>query len=233
MNEDWDSLQTSLGYRFRDPRLLVTALTHSSYGGEQGVADNERLEFLGDAVLDAAVAELLMEHENMSEGDLSRWRAALVCEESLAGHASRFDLGGHLRLGKGEEHSGGRSKSRLLASAYEALLGAMFQDSGYESTRAWIARQFAAELEEPAAAGASDFKTELQERTQKQDGVLPQYKVVAVDGPQHRPRYRVNVEVNGAPLATGEGTTRKAAEQEAAEKALRSLGRDSASEPSP
>jgi len=233
MSEDFESLQQRLGYRFRDPRLLTTALTHSSYGGEHGVPDNERLEFLGDAVLDTAVAELLMHHEELHEGELSRWRAALVREEYLADRAVDLGLGEHLRLGKGEEHSGGRGKRRLLASAYEALLGAMFQDGGYEGTREWIRLQFTDGLEEFAGGNGRDFKTELQEHTQKQDGLVPDYQVVDVTGPEHEPRYRVEVTVSGNTLAEGEGTTRKAAEQAAAKQALRALDLDAPAEPSP
>jgi len=233
MSEDFESLQLRLGHRFRDQGLLTTALTHSSYGGEHGVPDNERLEFLGDAVLDTAIAELLMRHEELREGELSRWRAALVREEFLAARALDLGLGEHLRLGKGEEHSGGRGKRRLLASAYEALLGAMFQDGGYECTREWIRLRFADSLEEFAGGNGRDFKTELQEHTQKQDGLVPGYRVVAVVGPEHEPRYRVEVTVSGNTLAEGEGASRKAAEQAAAERALRVLGLDAPAEPLP
>jgi ribonuclease-3 len=216
-------LERAFGHRFKDRTLLERALTHSSLGAESGTVDNETLEFLGDAVLDLAISELLMRgHPGKREGDLSRMRASLVNTSVLAERARTIELPSWLRLGKGEEKSGGRSKERILASAYEALLGAAFLDAGYETARECVARHFQAALAN-APAAAVDYKTELQELTQLRFRSAPAYRVLAVSGPDHARRYEVEVLVDDKVRAAGNGTSRKSAEQMAARLALAQL----------
>src|SRR5881397_1370231 len=159
-------LQKELGYRFKDPALLLRCLTHVSYDGKKSEGHNEVLEFLGDAVLDLAVSDLLMrQFPEKSEGDLSRMRAALVNSSVLAGKAMAINFGPLLRLGKGEERSGGRHKESILAGAFEALLGAVYLDGGYEAARHLVERYFAPDVKEKTL-GQQDYKTRLQEISQ-------------------------------------------------------------------
>src|SRR5262245_349662 len=164
--EPADMIAERLGYRFTTPGTLAVALTHRSVGGDRD--NNETLEFLGDAVLALAIAELLMrQHPAAREGELSKLRAGLVNAGVLASKARTLALSGSLRLGKGEEKTGGRDKESILASAYEAVLGAIFLDGGYDAVRDVVAREFAADLTAGIPAGAGDYKTRLQELTQR------------------------------------------------------------------
>lgn len=225
---DIGELERTVGYRFKDRALLERALTHSSLGAESSAPDNETLEFLGDAVLDLAVSELLMVgHPDRREGDLSRMRASLVNTPTLAERAREIGLAAWLRLGKGEERSGGRTKERILASAYEALLGATFLDAGYQIARDCVARHFEAALAN-APTGTVDYKTELQELTQLRFRSAPAYRVLAVSGPDHARRYEVEVSVDDKIRAAGSGTSRKSAEQMAARLALAQLAESQA-----
>jgi ribonuclease-3 len=229
----WDELVERLGHRFADGELLRTALTHRSYANEhregplvpgQGpVLHNDRLEFLGDAVLGLSVGHLLMTlHPDVSEGELSRLRARIVSESGLAGVANGLGLGQCLLLGRGEEQGGGRQKASLLADALEALLGAIYLDAGFEAARAAVERLF---LDAITRAGAekADHKTDLQERCQRQLGRPPIYHVVSTSGPDHAKVFQVSVSVEGRELGTGEGRSKKLAEQEAARQALEAL----------
>lgn len=216
------ALEERLGHRFADPTRLLVAVTHRSY--RPGAANNETLEFLGDAVLALAVSELLMcRFPGVREGDLSKRRAALVNAASLARKAEALGLGRWLRLGKGEERSGGRAKAKILAGAYEAVLGALHLDGGYEAARNAVAREFADDLAACAGPAAEDFKTRLQELTQQRFREAPTYTLVEERGPDHAKQFVAELALGGRPLARGEGRTKKAAEQAAARRALERL----------
>jgi ribonuclease III len=217
------SLQKELGYSFSDASLLVRALTHVSYNRAKSAGHNEVLEFLGDAVLDLAISDLLIcNFPEKSEGDLSRMRAALVNSTSLAEKAALLSLGTSLRLGKGEERSGGRDKPSILAGAFEALLGAVYRDGGYETTRRLIERYFGADIKEKKL-GQQDYKSRLQEISQMLFHAPPSYRLVSESGPDHDKFFVTEIAVGGKVLGKGQGKTKKQAEQEAAKKALSEL----------
>jgi ribonuclease-3 len=224
-----DDLQARIGYRFRDVALLEHALTHRSKAAEHpagAVADNESLEFLGDAVLGFVVADLLFhQYPGYTEGEQSKVKAAVVSTPSLARHAERIRLGDHLILGRGEEKTGGRTKPALLADAYEALVAALYLDGGVGAVRAFLAR----ELKDAIDAGrtqtfAPDYKSALQERLQALGRPLPEYRVSGESGPDHRKTFSVEVAVGGDVLGAASGRAKKEAEQEAARLALERLG---------
>lgn len=216
----FDALQKGLGYKFKDPSLLVRCLTHVSYSYDRTPGHNEVLEFLGDAVLDLAVSDLLMrQFPEKSEGDLSRMRAALVNSSVLAGKAMAINFGPLLRLGKGEERSGGRHKESILAGAFEALLGAVYLDGGYEAARHLVERYFAPDVKEKTL-GQQDYKTRLQEISQMLFREPPVYRVVSEIGPDHAKSFVTEIAVGGKVLGKGEGRSKKQSEQEAAKKAL-------------
>lgn len=218
-------LEAVLEYRFSDRRLLVEALTHRSFlneAGDAGVRDNERLEFFGDAVLGFFISrELLARFPERREGELTRLRAALVDEESLARFAAALGLGRYLRLGRGEERSGGREKRSILANAGEALLAALYLDGGAEPVERLLLRYFAPLLEsEGWGTAARDYKTELQELAQACYGTIPRYELEGVAGPDHERRFTVAVSVEGERLGEGSGRSKKEAEQVAARMAV-------------
>jgi len=218
-----EQLQQELGYRFKDPDLLVRCLTHVSYGRQKTEGHNEVLEFLGDAVLDLAVSDLLMrQNPDKSEGDLSRMRAALVNSAVLAEKAAALKLGPLLRLGKGEERSEGRSKPSILAGAFEALLGGIYQEGGYQAARAVVERYFLVDVS-AEKLGQHDYKTRLQEISQMLFHAPPSYRVVAESGPAHEKIFVTEITVGGKVLGKGEGRSKKQAEQEAAKLALAQL----------
>jgi ribonuclease-3 len=228
-----DAVQQTIGYLFKSAPLLEQALTHKSYANEvrdkRGL-DNERLEFLGDAVLSLVISEYLAEHfVDLSEGELSKRKARLVSEASLAKIAERLQLGKLLRLGRGEELTQGREKPSILADACEALIAAIYLDGGLEPARAFIIASFAQELgeqhEADGAALAQDFKTSLQERCQKQWELLPDYVVVREAGPDHQKLFEVEVSVRKKVVGIGMGRTKKEAEQMAAKQALEQFPR--------
>ncbi len=216
-------LADSLGYEFEDPRLLRDALTHRSFRNEKpdlAPADNERLEFLGDAVAGLVVASLLCEHfPDAAEGELTQRRADLVSEAGLARIAEGVGLGAALRLGKGEERSGGRTKSRLLSSALEAVMGAIHQDGGVEAA-ARVGRTLFEPWLREAEPGHRDFKSRAQERAQSAFGETPRYQLIGTDGPDHAQQFSVALELAGQEVSRGEGSSKIAAEQEAASAAL-------------
>jgi ribonuclease-3 len=220
-----ERVASRLGYHFRTPGTLAVAVTHRSVAGERG--NNETLEFLGDAVLALAVAELLMQHHPAArEGDLSKLRAGLVNAGVLATKARGLALSDWLRLGKGEEKTGGRDKESILAAAYEAVIGAIFLDGGYEAVRDVVARQFADELRGGTLAGAGDYKTRLQELTQRRFRMSPVYHLIDEQGPDHAKRFAVELSIDGRVLGRGTGASKKAAEQAAAMEALAQIERD-------
>ena len=210
------------GYRFKNPSLRAAALAHSSSLPPGVVRESEQLEFLGDAVLDLAIADLLLaQFPEEAEGSLSKCRARLVCTATLAAKARELGIGEALQLGRGEDRSGGREKDSILAAAYESVVGAIYRDGGFVRARSAIRRHFAAELRSDAILENRDWKTILQEQTQARLRLLPEYRFVAEDGPAHARRFRCEVWVAGVMLATGRGTSKREAEQEAAAIALR------------
>jgi ribonuclease-3 len=223
-----DAVQQAIGYVFSRPHLLEEALTHKSYVNEvktKGEKDNERLEFLGDAILALIISDhLATSFPDSSEGDLSKRKARLVSEASLSRAARRLDLGSILRLGRGEELTQGREKPSLLANALEALIAAIYLDGGMEAARAFTLRVLAPDLqehqevEEPSIT--QDYKTRLQEWCQKQYDTLPQYVTVRESGPDHQKTFEVELSIRGDVLGVGVGRTKKEAEQMAAKQAF-------------
>lgn len=224
-----EELQKRIDYTFRDGKLLETALTHSSFVKEhrEGAEhSNERLEFLGDAFFDAVIGEALYEaFPEEEEGFLSRARAAIVCEDGLAREAARLELGEFLRFGRGEEKSGGKSRKSILADALEAVIGAVYLDGGYEAVRETVLRIFAGALEEvkDGIFVKTDHKSALQEELQKNGSVDIKYVVIDEKGPDHDKTFTVELRVNGAAQTTGQGKSKKKAEQEAARRMMEKL----------
>ncbi len=222
-----DSLEKKLGHVFRDRALLATALTHSSYANEnRGRGEcNERLEFLGDSVLGMVVADALYRRfPELPEGRMTRLRAQLVCEESLHRVASELGLGEYVRLGRGEEHTGGRRRTSILADAVEAVIAAMYLDGGLETAKAFIERQILSALDGSGPAmRVEDCKTELQELVQKKSGQSLSYELLGESGPDHDKTFTSQVSLNGRPIGSGSGRTKKEAEQAAARAALEAL----------
>lgn len=219
-------LEARLGFRFRRGELLDLALTHPSHAHEAAAPGNyERLEFLGDAVLGAVAAEwLYARHPALPEGELSKRKSQLVSRPALAGYARRVGLGEALRLGVGEERSGGRDKDSLLADALEAVFGAIFLDGGFPAARAVIRSLFEGSgRAEPAAAGYFDAKTQLQEVAQARGWNLPEYLLAGESGPDHDKTFTVECRLAGRASGRGEGRTKKLAEQAAASAALAAL----------
>jgi ribonuclease-3 len=216
-------LQKELGYYFSDPAVLLRGLTHVSYARGKAGGHNETLEFLGDAVLDLAVSDLLMRRfPDKSEGDLSKMRAALVNATALAEKAARLHLGDLLVMGKGEERSGGRTKRSILAGVFEAVVGAIYWDGGYGPALRVIEKYFGNEIREKKL-GQEDYKTRLQEISQMLFHEPPVYKLVGEMGPDHEKRFVTEIIVGGKLVARGEGRSKKQSEQEAAGKALANL----------
>jgi ribonuclease-3 len=218
-----DALEAGLGHRFNRPEQLAVALTHRSFAVD--IENNEKLEFLGDAVLALAMADLLMARfPEAREGDLSKIRASLVNAEVLARKARQLDLGRWLRLGRGEEKSGGREKLSILAAAYEALLGAVYLDGGYEAARGVVERHFADDVAEHLTVGLKDYKTRLQELTQRLFHETPMYTLVEETGPDHDKCFVSEITIAGRRCGRGVGRSKKTAEQAAAMEALAALG---------
>ena len=220
-----ESLESRLGYRFHNRALLENALTHSSYANENKDCpggSNERLEFLGDSVLGMVTADYLYRnHPELPEGEMTRKRAALVCEESLAEVADQLSLGDYLRLGRGEEAGGGRNRPSIRADAVEAVLAAVYLDGG-RGEAARIIHRFI--LDREAEKGASrDYKTALQELIQREPGRVLTYRLTGEAGPDHAKVFRMEVDLDGKPIGSGEGRSKKEAEQMAARAAIREL----------
>lgn len=222
-------LEHRLGYVFRDRSRLAEALTHKSFANENPSltgTHNERLEFLGDAVLDLAVSQYAFDHfPDLPEGELTRIRAEVVSEGSLAAIGRDLALGDSLRLGRGEERSGGRDKNSLLANTLEALLGAIFRDGGFEAACRVALDAMGAPIEQAARRKAGiDYKTRLQEQFQALHGRPPVYHLAGASGPDHERLYQVEVWFDDRVVGRGEGRTKKAAEQAAAREALKGSG---------
>lgn len=224
MLDDGGELERQLGHTFLDPRLLEAALTHTSALSSGVVRASEQLEWLGDAVIGLAIAELLLRAcPELDEGQLSKRRAMLVRAATLAAKARALGLGTALRLGRGEDRGGGREKSSILACAYESVIGAVFRDAGFERAKAVVARHFADDLARGGLTGAPDWKTILQEHTQAQSRTVPEYRLAAADGPAHARQFTVEVWVDNALVAQGVGSSKRDAEQDAARQALAAL----------
>ena len=221
MAVELDSLQAKLSYQFQDPSLARLALTHRS----ASKTHNERLEFLGDALLDFIIGEILYEkNPDASEGELTRMRAALVKKSSLADMAKSIQLGEHLVLSKGEAGSGGRKRASVLADTLEALIAAVYLDSGIEQCADLVVRLAGERLDKPETVGNKDFKTQLQERMQAAGEQLPVYRVLETRGEAHAQEFLVECSIEAAPTAQqGTGSSKRIAEQEAARRTLELL----------
>ena len=220
-----NTLEEKLGYSFHDLSLLENALTHSSRANESRgkLLSNERLEFLGDSILGMVVADhLYRNHSDMPEGELTRTRAALVCEESLVEVARELELGKYLHLGKGESTGGGRERPSIQADAVEAVLAAIYLDGGIGSARKFIQR-YILSREIAGLAKPLDHKTALQELVQRESGQVLQYRLVGEEGPDHNKRFFVEVDLNGKSVGSGSGRSKKEAEQMAAAAAIEAL----------
>lgn len=219
-------LENKLGYTFRDKALLQEALTHSSWANEnkkRGITCNERLEFLGDAILGVTVAEFLYKSEpEMPEGQMTRVRAELVCEKSLVGAAHELELGMYLRLGRGEEQNGGNTRPSILADAFEAVVAAIFLDGGIEHVKPMLGRYILCQYIEGGQTGY-DYKTALQEFVQRKSGQSLTYHMAGESGPDHAKQFAVEVRLNGTKKGEGSGKNKKAAEQAAAKMAYEEM----------
>ena len=219
-------LEAAIGYRFENITLLQNALSHSSYANERwhnGLMSNERLEFLGDSVLGMVVADFLYRtFPNRPEGELTRMRADMVCEKTLAGIAGKIGLGGHLLLGKGEEQGGGRTRNSILADAVESVIAACYLDGGMEAAKGFIERFVLVEVPVTQLHNA-DYKTALQELIQQKKNQILLYRLVGESGPDHDKQFRVELSLNGEIVGCGIGSSKKRAEQEAARVALEKL----------
>ena len=223
-----EELEKKLNYTFRDRGLLSEALSHSSYANEHRSAhlrSNERLEFLGDSVLGFVTAEFLFtQHPDLQEGDLTRIRAALVCEQSLYEVARKLDLGRYLKLGRGEESGGGRQRTSILADATEAVFAAVYLDGGIGAASDLIHRCLLdAEKEEVVEERRRDYKTALQELVQRQADQVLTYHMTGEAGPDHDKTFQAEVQLNGSAVGTGSGHSKKEAEQAAAKAALETM----------
>lgn len=224
MKDGFQQLQRRIGLTFRNPALLRQAFTHTSYVNEQRgarVAHNERLEFLGDAVLQLTVSEYLYRrYPHSPEGELTRLRASIVCEPSLVRFAETLEFGQIVLLGKGEELTGGRTRPSLLADAFEAFLGALYLDQGLEAARAFLERHMFPMLPGDGQAPLKDYKTELQEKVQQLSMGALDYRIVEERGPAHDREFVAVVSVGKQRLGKGVGRSKKEAEQQAASRAL-------------
>ena len=219
-------LETAIGYQFQNISLLQNALTHSSYANERwhnSLLSNERLEFLGDSVLGMLVAEYLFRSfPNRPEGELTRMRADMVCEKTLAGAANRIGLGEHLLLGHGEEQGGGRSRESILADAMESVIAASFLDGGIEAALGIVRKFILVEVPVTRLHNA-DYKTQLQELVQQKKNQSLSYALVGESGPDHDKQFAVEVSLNGTVVGSGIGRSKKRAEQDAARTAIEKL----------
>lgn len=222
-------LEDKIKYHFADPSLLFHALTHSSYANEMRMSrdkNNERLEFLGDAVLELVTSEYIYkEYSNFAEGDLTKLRASLVCEQTLSSCARDINIGEFLLLGKGEDISGGRERDSILSDAFEAIIGAIYLDGGFTNAKEFITGHILADAKNKALF--FDSKTILQEIIQNEDNKQKiHYELISEDGPDHNKSFTIAVYIENNEIGCGVGKTKKAAEQEAAYQAIKKLQKD-------
>lgn len=222
-----EEFEKKIGYKYRNKELLLEALTHSSFSneGKKYGRDNERLEFLGDSILSLVVAEHLFTHyKHFPEGELTKLRASLVCEKSLFCFAKQVNLGDYLRVGKGEEHTGGRSRPSILSDAFEAVIASMYLDSGFEQAKSFVLRFIPDRLDIKKAGALADYKTTLQEIIQKNREEKIEYVLIGEIGPDHNKAFTVEVHLNSNIIGVGIGKSKKQAEQLAAKEALELMG---------
>lgn len=230
MEKKLKTLEEKLNYSFKNKKNLTIALTHTSYANENKlgiISSNERLEFLGDAILNLIVSQYLYKkYPNYSEGELTKIRAKVVCESSLAYVAREICVGDYLLLGKGEESTGGRERESILADTTEAIIGAVYMDSDFKTTNECLLDKFEKDIVKAVANGDlfSDYKTELQEKYQKQANSKIKYSILKEEGPEHDKIFFMNVFFNEKLLGSGKGRNKKEAEQMAAKQALSLLG---------
>jgi len=223
VKSDFSELQRSLNIAFRREKLLAQAFTHASYVNEHRSAqeDNERLEFLGDAVLELAVSEFLYEQfRSYTEGEMTRLRASIVCEPSLVKYAEALDFGRYVLLGKGEERAGGRERPALLADVFEAFVGALYLDQGFPAVRGFLQKVMFPDITVEEKPRFTDFKTQLQEFVQQRAMPALEYRIVEERGPAHDREFAAEVWMDGERLGGGVGKSKKEAEQRAASEAL-------------
>jgi len=224
---DINAFKQKYGVTFQNNKLLIQAFTHSSYANEHRtdeIIDNERLEFLGDAVLELTISQYLYEkYIHMSEGELSKFRAAIVCEESLFHFAEELQLNDFILLGKGEERTRGRNRPALLADVFEAFLGAMYLDQGIDTTVSFLERTVFPKIDAGAFSHVMDFKSQLQEQIQRDGSGILEYKILEERGPAHSREFISEVTLNNTLLGRGSGRSKKEAEQHAAQMAIGKL----------
>lgn len=223
-----EKLKKDFGISFKDDELLETAFTHTSYANEHrllNISHNERLEFLGDAVLQLIISDYLYrKYPKKPEGELSKQRSTIVREESLAGFSRDCGFDAFVRLGKGEEKTGGRHREKILEDLFEAFLGALLLDKGVEEVKAFLYRVIIPKIEKGEYEQVKDYKTALQERLQVDGDIIIKYEVTAEKGPAHDKIFEIQVKVNDEVISNGQGRSKKSAEQEAAKKALDQIG---------
>ena len=224
---DFTEFEKKIGYTFKNKELLHEALSHSSYANElkRGRNSNERLEFLGDSVLSIVVSKHLFTHfKHLPEGELTKIRASLVCEKALFEFSKKIDLGKHILLGKGEENSGGRTRPSIVSDAFEAVIAAVFLDGGMEEAEKYVLSFIPKNLEANSSKSLHDYKTMLQEIIQKNPEERVEYVLADQTGPDHDRNFVIQVRLNSNVIGTGEGHSKKQAEQAAAREALRLMG---------
>ena len=225
MKIDLKSFQQKIDYNFKNEELLLTALTHSSYANECGGAFNERLEFLGDSVLGFISAEFFFSNrKSVPEGELTKLRAATVCEKSLFGFAKEIDLGSYIRLGKGEMNTGGRERPSILSDAFEAIIAAIYLDGGMEQAKKFVLRFLKEAQSHKNDSAFKDYKTVLQEIIQRNPEERLEYVLVGESGPAHDKIFEVEIHLNSNCIGKGSGHSKKLAEQAAAGEALKLMG---------
>lgn len=220
-------LEAKIGYKFKNNKFLYRAMSHSSYANEckESEGSNERLEFLGDAVLSIIVSDCIFrDYLNLPEGELTKIRASLVCEKSLCSFAKKIELGNHLLLGKGEAISGGNNRPSILADAFEALIAAIYLDGGMGAASEFVLQFVHEELKKSSSVKFEDYKTTLQEIIQQNPEEQLEYVLVGESGPDHNKRFQVEVKLNSNVIGNGVGRTKKEAEQNAAKEALALMG---------
>ena len=217
-----ENLEENIGYTFKNKQLLKTALTHTSYAYEHNVSSNEKLEFLGDSILEFVSSEYMYnKYTNLKEGEMTKVRATVVCEKSLYKIATLHNFSDFLYLGKSEVMTGGNKRPAILADSVEAVIAAMYLDGGLEAAKKFIVENLKDEIEVATKhVGQKDYKTVLQEELQKNGEVKIEYKIIKESGPDHNKTFEAEVSLNGKKLATGVGKSKKEAEMQAAKKAL-------------
>ncbi|MFZ7132068.1 MAG: ribonuclease III [Eubacteriales bacterium] len=227
MNVDMNSIEKTLEYHYKDKQLLINALTHSSFVNEKvQIQNNERLEFLGDAVLELVISDYLYQnHHQLSEGEMTKLRSRIVCTESLAKSASLLHLGQYILLGKGEENTGGRDRKSTLANSFEAVIGSIYLDGGLEGVKRFILSKLKNNIHDALEGKlVFDYKTKIQEVIQQNPQNVMEYMLESEAGPEHHKQFNIHLLMNGEIIGRGTGNSKKEAEQQAAYQGLMFLG---------